>query len=224
MHLVDRQAGFLGSTPIVGGTVPLAVGAAWAAKQRGEQRIAVAFFGDGTFEEGVVHESLNFAALKKLPVIFVCENNLYSVYTSLENRQPDRSISTLAAAHGWNAAEGDGNDVFEVSALARQCIDNIKSGDGPQFLELRTYRWLEHCGPFDDDNLGYRPEKELDSWKARCPLNNLRQQMTESSSSILSDLDVIEKKVCKEIDLAFEFAAESAFPCASNNDAYLYAD
>src|SRR3972149_11018294 len=130
MHLIDLDVGFMGATPIVGGTVPLAVGAAWAARLQAQDRLGVAFFGDGCFEEGVMHESLNFASLHQLPVLFVCENNNFSVYTPLRERQPARSIHAVAQAHGWRAWSGDGNDVEAVSAVAREAVNCGGGGEG----------------------------------------------------------------------------------------------
>ena len=170
MHLIDLDAGFMGATPIVGGTVPLAVGSAWAARLQRQPRVTVVFFGDGCFEEGVVHESLNFAALHKLPIVFVCENNQFSVYTRLNERQPERPIYPIAAAHGMSAVSGNGNDLDAVLGLARAAIGRARAGAGPQFLELHTYRWREHCGPNFDDNLGYRSDAEVSAGLADCPI------------------------------------------------------
>jgi len=177
MHLMDLEVGFIASTPIVGGTVPVAVGDAWAAKLKKEKRTIVVFFGDGCFEEGVVHESLNFAKLHNLSIIFVCENNYYSVYTKLSERQPERMISSIVAAHGITTQQSDGNDVNKVIDCARKAKSNIINGLGPQFIELSTYRWLEHCGPFDDDHLNYRPLGELKKWKDQCPIIKLISEL-----------------------------------------------
>ena len=172
MHLIDLDAGFMGATPIVGGTVPLAVGSAWASWLKGERRVSAVFFGDGCFEQGVVYESLNFAALHKLPIVFVCENNDFSVYTRITERQPDRPIYQLAQAQGINACMGDGNDVEEVFSLSKSAFERAREGDGPQFIELSTYRWREHCGPNYDNNIGYRKVSEFKSWLNFRPLQN----------------------------------------------------
>jgi pyruvate dehydrogenase E1 component alpha subunit len=177
MHLIDLAAGFGGSTPIVGGTVPIAVGAAWAMKLQGKSSVVVSYLGDGCFEEGVVHESWNFALLHKLPIVFVLENNNYSVYTQLNQRQPARPIAGVAAAHGMFTRTGDGNRVLEVQALAQQAVDYARAGFGPAFIELATHRIPEHCGPFNDDHLGYRQCVELETWLARCPLQLAKQQL-----------------------------------------------
>ena len=165
MHLTDQAAGFIGATPIVGSTVPIAVGAALTSQLHEEGRLVVIFLGDGAMEAGVVHESLNFAVLKNLPVLFACENNLYSVYSPLEVRQPpQRSLSQLAAGHGIQTMLVDGNDVCAVFEASSKACQSIRSGNGPIFLEMPTYRWREHCGPNYDNDIGYRTEEEFESW------------------------------------------------------------
>ncbi|HIO55582.1 MAG TPA: thiamine pyrophosphate-dependent dehydrogenase E1 component subunit alpha, partial [Candidatus Marinimicrobia bacterium] len=161
MHLVDLAVGYLGSAPIVGSTIPIAVGTAFGSTMRGDSRVTVAFFGEGASEEGVFHESLNFALLKKLPIIFVCENNLYSVYSSMEVRQPRvREVYEVARGHGIESRQGDGNDVDEVYEMTKRAVDKARKGGGPTFLEFKTYRWREHCGPLYDNDIGYRTESE----------------------------------------------------------------
>src|SRR5260221_8285353 len=146
MHLIDREAGFIGAVPIVGSTIPIGVGTAFSAYLKGQSRLSVIFFGDAATETGVFYESLNFAAIHKLPVVMVCENNLYSVLTPLDVRRPaGQEIFQLAQGHGVWSRQGDGNDVEQVYALAEQAIAHARGGHGPAFLELKTYRWLEHC-------------------------------------------------------------------------------
>ncbi|WP_455204736.1 thiamine pyrophosphate-dependent dehydrogenase E1 component subunit alpha [Kaarinaea lacus] len=223
MHLIDQSAGFMGSTPIVGGTVPIAVGSAWAAQLRGEDRITVVYFGDGCFEEGVVHESLNFAALKQLPIVFVCENNEFSVYTKLSQRQPQRTITSVAQAHGLMAYEGDGNNALTVSTLARYAIAQARQGQAPQFLELKTHRWREHCGPFFDDNLGYREKGELNQWMQRCPIKTAENQLTQDEVLDEVKISQLEKTIKAEIDEAFRFALESIVPQLDELESSIYA-
>lgn len=222
MHMIDVAAGFLGAVPIVGATLPLAVGAAWAARLKGEDRVIAVFFGDGTFEEGVMHESLNFAALHKLPVLFVCENNGYSCYTPLSARQPDRSIHGIAAAHGCVTLTADGNDAIAVNAAAQRAVGDLRAGGRPAFLECQTYRWLEHCGHNDDDHLGYRPAGELAQWQANCPL-----QRMETAVRAMAGGDALiaaaEAAVAAEIDAAFRAARAGAAPQVGDLPGYLYA-
>ncbi len=213
MHLTDISAGFLGATPIVGGTIPIAVGVAFGSVMRGEQRVAVVFFGDAASEEGVFHESINFAALKKLPVVFVCENNLYSVQSPLSVRQPEgREIFWLARGHGVDSFQGDGNDVVEVYKLAEQAIHKARQGGGPTFLEFKTYRWREHCGPYYDYDLGYRTESEVEEWKQRCPIKKLEEQLLRDGVLCNQDIEDMVTNLEFEIEEAVAFAKESSFP------------
>lgn len=223
MHLIDQSVGFIGSTPIVGGTVPLAVGSAWAAKLKNESRISVVYFGDGCFEEGVVHEAMNFAALHKLPVVFVCENNGYSVYTNLQQRQPNREIHVVAEAHGLSAYVGDGNDVTQVSTIAQYAITQARENQGPQFLEFHTHRWREHCGPYYDDDLGYREEGELDYWLQRCPVSLAKKILMENNIITEYEIQNIEQALDMEITQAFEYALQSATPTLSEIGESVYA-
>lgn len=217
MHLIDLDAGFMGATPIVGGTVPLAVGSAWAATLQGKNRVSVVFFGDGCFEEGVIHESMNFAALHQLPVIFVCENNGFSVYTRFAERQPARPIFRVAEAHGLSAYAGDGNDVEAVLALANAAVDSARQGKGPQFIELRTYRWREHCGPNFDDDLNYRSVAEMEQGMKDCPVSRYSSRLALSNPAHGDECKRLEREIGDEIAAAFDFAQSSAEP--SSNDA-----
>lgn len=213
MHLVDLSVGFLGATPIVASTIPIAVGAAFGTMMRGEPQVTVAFFGEAATEEGAFHESLNFAVLKNLPVIFVCENNLYSVYSPLSVRQPKgREVYALAGGHGVENHQGDGNNVAEVFALAERAIRKARRGGGPTFLEFKTYRWREHCGPHYDNNLGYRTEAEFLKWKQRCPIEQLKGQLLKEAVLCDRELDDMTRELHTEISEAFDFAKQSPFP------------
>ncbi|BBN90426.1 thiamine pyrophosphate-dependent dehydrogenase E1 component subunit alpha [Azospira sp. I09] len=211
MHLIDPEAGFMGAVPIVASTIPLAVGAAWAAQLKNSDQVSVAFFGDGAFEEGVVHESLNFALLHHLPMVFVCENNLYSVYTRLDQRQPERPIHGVAAAHGCQVATADGNDVAAVVDTATQAIAQARQGKGPVFLEFSTYRWREHCGPDYDDDLGYRPQGELQDWQQHCPIQRLANQL-KASGTDRTFFQEAKDTVDAEVAAAFQTALDAAPP------------
>jgi len=222
MHMIDLAAGFLGAVPIVGATVPLAVGAAWAARLRGEDKVIAVFFGDGTFEEGAVYESINFAVLHRLPVLFVCENNLYACYTRLSTRQPDRPIHAVAAACGCKAMTADGNDVLAVFDVASSAVADLRSGSQPIFLECATYRWREHCGPNIDDDLDYRPQAEVDEWKAACPVNRLTTilgTMPEGQYFMAN----AEREIAEEINAAFAGALAGDIPQQADLPGYLYA-
>lgn len=225
MHLVDLAVGFLGATPIVGSAIPIAVGTALGAAMRGESRVSVIFFGEGATEEGVFHESLNFASLRRLPIVFVCENNLYSVYSPLSVRQPPgREVFQLAQGHSIESYQADGNDVIEVSRLAHQAVRNARQGGGPTFLEFKTYRWREHCGPYYDNDLGYRTAKEFDEWRERCPVEGLRRQLTSNGFASDRQLDEITAELGREIEDAVAFAKGSPMPDQSMLYDSVYAD
>lgn len=224
MHLIDRAAGFLGAVPIVGSTIPIGVGAAFSAILQGRRRLSVIFFGDAATETGVFHESLNFAAIHKLPVVMVCENNLYSVLTPLRWRRPDgREIAQLAGGHGVLALQGDGNDADAVWELAGTAVEHARSGRGPAFVELATYRWLEHCGPNDDQHLGYRPPGELEAWKARDPLKRYAERLRTRGLVTEAELTATASAINTEIDEAVAFARSSPFPPRQELGEHVYA-
>jgi len=207
MHLIDTSVGFMGSTAIVGNTIPVAVGLALEKKLTRKKSIACVFFGDGATEEGAFYESVNFAIIHSLPILFICENNLYSVYSGLEVRQPvDRKIYKMVRAMGISAQHGNGNDVEEVARKVKHAKTMILKSGGPQFLEFDTYRWREHCGPNFDNNIGYREESEFLKWKKKDPLKNFYSE--NSQKYINKKIDTISQ----EIDDAHQFADDSKFP------------
>ncbi len=222
MHLIDKTVGFMGSTAIVGNTIPIAVGLALSIQLKGTNNISCVFFGDGAIEEGVFYESVNFAVLKNLPVLFICENNLYSVYSPLGVRQPaNRKIHEMVKALGIEATSGNGNNVSEVHKMTNNAVEKIKAGNGPQFIEFSTYRWLEHCGPNFDNDIGYRTEKEFKDWKEKDPV-----QFCENEILNLTDNEV--KKYHNDaqtiVKAAFEFAKNSPFPDPDEAHTGLFAD
>ena len=224
MHLVDQAVGFLGATPIVGATIPIAVGAAFGEKMAGTPRLTVVFFGEGATEEGVFCESLNFAALQNLPIVFVCENNQYSVYSPLSVRQPaDRDLGLIARGHGLAYAHGDGNDVLEVCEIAGAAIQDARSDLGPSVLEFDTYRWLEHCGPYDDDHLHYRPEADVAYWKARCPIARLGEKMVADGTASPGDLERMREELTQEIEAVLAGVRKEHAPAADELLSYVYA-
>jgi TPP-dependent pyruvate/acetoin dehydrogenase alpha subunit len=224
MHLIDPSVGFLGAVPIVGSTIPIGVGAAFASVLENDPRLVVIFFGDAATEAGVFHESLNFAAIHRLPVVMVCENNLYSVLSPLDCRKPrEREIFHLAQAHGVLSLQGDGNDVEAVYGLAGRAVAHARAGEGPAFLELKTYRWLEHCGPLDDRHLGYRPDGELEAWVARDPLRLHANRVEASGVMTAGDIEAVRQAIAREIDDAVAFAKASPFPGRDQLAAHVYA-
>lgn len=215
MHLIDESAGFMGSTAIVGGTVPVGVGLAYGMKLKKSGQVSCVFHGDAVVETGVFFESANFAILKSLPVLFLCENNLYSVYSPLSVRQPGgRSVSAMVAGLGMRSESGDGNDVREVYEKVSRALAAIRAGGGPQFLEFSTYRWLEHCGPNYDNHIGYRTQAEYENWRALEPI--ARFQAALLSGGIISDIQVEEMDAAVALEVAEAFAfAEAAAPPAT---------
>lgn len=212
MHLVDPQHGIPGSTAIVGGSIPLAVGAALSSHLQDNNRVAVAFFGDGASEEGSFHESLNFAALHRLPVVFVCENNFYATNSPVTARQPAVGIAEKGTAYGITNKIIDGNDTLSVYLAAERAVARARSGQGPTLLECHTYRWKGHVGPQCDVDQGCRPLMELESWKKRCPVAALRTKLCADGTATDAELTSIEQEVAAEVTIAFSFAKESAFP------------
>ena len=225
MHLVDLNSGFFSAVPIVGSSIPVAVGVAWAFKLKKSSNIVTVFLGDGATEEGVFFESLDFASLKKVPILFVCENNLYSVYSQLDVRQTHgRKISTLAESHGIKSFTGDGNNVHQVSELTKEAVKYIKNNNAPAFIELDTFRWLEHCGPNNDDYLGYRKKGELDQWIKRDPIETYKSRMIEEKKITLNEIIQNIEVISNEIDEAFKFAKDSPFPDQSILNQHIYKD
>lgn len=207
MHLVDLSAGVFGSSAVVGTTIPHAVGYAYAVKLRREPRVVLCVFGDGAVDEGVFYESLNFAALKRLPVLFVCENNGYAIHTHQRLRQRLPEICARAAALGIPAERIDDGDVLAIERRARAAADAMRGTDaGPFFLECLTYRWKEHVGPGEDYALGYRDRAEAEPWMRNDQVQLVAARVDDAARR------AIESEVEAEIADAFSFAASSPFP------------
>ncbi|HAT34192.1 MAG TPA: acetoin dehydrogenase [Rhodospirillaceae bacterium] len=223
MHLFDTDAGLELSVPIVGSSIPLSVGAALAFKQNAESSVAVPIIGDAAIEEGVFHESMNFARLYDLPVVFVCENNLFSIYTHLDQRQPVRPIEDLAKAHDVPAVTADGNDVENVLQITSEAVERARDGGGPSFLVFETYRWREHCGPNYDNAIGYRTENEFEEWKRRCPIELARERLLDSG--VMDDManSALIDRLQVQIDASFESAINAPLPVPENAPLYVYA-
>jgi len=212
MHLASPDIGLPGSSAIVAGIIPLAAGAALAHSMQKKDRVSVAFFGDGAANEGVFYESLNFAALKKLPVIFVCENNLYSTHMPVSACLADTDICKKAEALGVPAIQVDGNDVVQVFNAARKVIENGRRGGGPGFLECMTYRWRGHVGPNYDLEKGLRSKKELDYWMSRCPIKTLEEFLLNHGTISESEKHQIYRGIDEETEEALIFAKQSPYP------------
>lgn len=213
VHLNAPEVGFIASSAILGQTMAVATGSAWAFAMDGSSRIAVSFFGDGAAEEGIFHETLNFAAVKRVPVLFVCENNLYSTHTSLEVRQPRGvAIWERAATYQMPAQLVDGNDVFAVRDAAAEAVAWCRAGKGPAFLECSTYRWREHVGPNWDYDAGYRTRAEVEAWMARCPIQRAAAALLAEGACTEDDLAHWRAEQRQEIEAAVAAAKLAPFP------------
>jgi TPP-dependent pyruvate/acetoin dehydrogenase alpha subunit len=212
MHLLASEVGILGTVPMVAATIPISVGAALGSVMKNNDRVSVSFFGDGATEEGSFHESLNFASLKNLPVIFVCENNFFSSHLVLSERQPADNIYQAAEIHNMPGIRVDGNNVTEVLLASREAVKRARDGVGPTLMECRTYRWRGHVGPGWDLDAGIRSEAELEAWMKMCPIGTLEAQMLQSG--ILSDdeLGHTRSQVVREVALAESFAKDAPYP------------
>ncbi len=217
VHLNDPEAGVIASSAILGQTMAVAVGTALAFTMDGRDQVAVTFFGDGTVEEGIFHETLNFAVMRRAPVLFVCENNGFSTHTRLEVRQPASvSIHARAASYGMPSRLVDGNDVFAVHAAAREAVAHARRGAGPFFLECTTYRWREHVGPQWDFDKGYRTKAEVDAWIARCPIRSASERLLSEGVCTQQRIAAMERASQIEVDEAVAAARAASFPAVED--------
>ena len=223
MHLMDHQVGMVLSVPIVSSSIPLAVGHALANKIDNKPLLTLSFFGDAAVEEGVFHESMNFATLKQLPMIFVCENNLFSVYTPLNKRQPYRALTDVAVAHQMEAIEIDGNDVFTVSSVLGELISDIRQRPRPVFIVLNTYRYFEHCGVDNDNHLAYRDVAEYELWKQRDPVYLAIDHLLEAGIVSHKDMKSMHECIKKEVRAAFDYAESAPLPTPEMAKKHVYA-
>jgi TPP-dependent pyruvate/acetoin dehydrogenase alpha subunit len=225
MHLIAPDIGMLGAAPIVAGTISLALGAALSSRIRDDNSVTVSFFGDGATNEGVLFESMNFAALKKLPIIFVCENNLYATHMPVSECRPDCNIVEIAKPFGISNGRVNGNDVLEVYNIAIKAVELCKKNQGPFFIEAMTYRLRGHVGP--DDNIqgthtDIRSPEEIHLWKKKDPIDNFEKRLLDDS--VLNELEIsdIKNEVNQAIQNAHVFASESSYPQESELNAYVF--
>ena len=212
MHIADMSLGILGANGIAGGGLPIAVGAGWSAKWRGTDQVTACFFGDAASNNGTFHESLNLAALHKLPVIFICENNQFGISVCQTKHQAITDISIRSTSYDMPGVTIDGNDVVAVYETTAKAVKRARIGEGPTLIECKTYRWRGHHE--GDPNLGtrYREKKDIDSWKLKCPIERLGKDMIKNRKTTKKALEAIEKDVLKQMDDAVAFAREADFP------------
>ena len=212
MHLSFPAVGFIGSSAIVAGSISPAVGAALAFSIQKTDSVSVVFFGDGATNEGVWYESLNFAALKKLPIVFVCENNLYSTHVHISDHLADTDIQKKANIFRMRGVQVNGNDVIEVFNVAKKAVRDARRGKGPTLIECMTYRWRGHVGPNDDLETGLRSKEELSYWKEKGPIKKLGKLLLNRNFLSKSEFLQIRREVEKEVDESLMFAKKSPFP------------
>lgn len=216
MHLCSPDHGILGTSSIVAGSLGIAAGTALAEKIKGTSRLTVVFHGDGVPEEGIWHEAANISNLELLPILFICENNLYCTHLGLDQRRKKDNILEVAKAHGFYCQEVDGNNVLAVYSAAREAETRIRAGKGPCYIECRTYRWRGHVGPNDDLNVGLRDKEEVKAWKTRCPVLNFSNFLVQKG--ICSEIDILdlERSAKDEVEDAVAFAEASPYPEVSD--------
>jgi pyruvate dehydrogenase E1 component alpha subunit len=225
MHIIDPSNGMIGSAPIVAGTISLAVGAALASKIRKDKRVTVSFFGDGAAGEGVLYESLNFASLKKLPIIFACENNYYATHMPIRECRVDNAIYKIAEPFCIEACQADGNDVLQVYETARNAVKKCRENQGPVFLEFLTYRLRGHVGP--DDNIqgvhtDIRPKEEVEEWLRRDPIKKFERYLVDNHVLEKNDLERTKKEVQGEVSEAHLYAKQSPKPDGKELTNYVF--
>jgi TPP-dependent pyruvate/acetoin dehydrogenase alpha subunit len=220
MHIADFSVGMLGANGIVGGGIPHAVGAAWSCKYKKNGRVAVAFFGDGAANEGSFHESLNLAAVWKLPVVFVCENNVYGFSTHYRRVTPIVNIADRASSYGICGAVIDGMAALDVYHAAEDAVARARRGDGPTLIECKTYRYMGHSR---FENPSYRTKEELESWKLRDPITGFAHVLASMFGVDRDELEAIDCTVAEEIEHAVAYAEQSADTEARDYEQYVYA-
>jgi len=225
MHLYSLDNNVLGTAPIVAGTISLAVGSALASRIKRERKVTVSFFGDGATGEGVLYESLNLASLMKLPVLFVCENNLYSTHMPIKECRHKNNIYQTAVPFGIQCYRIDGNDVLKVYETAKKAVAECKSGRGPVFIECLTYRMRGHVGPNDNvqgQQTDIRPEKEINKWNKKDPVKRFEKYLMSSKIISNAGLEKIKNNAIKEVSDAYEFMEKSPYPNKSELINYVF--
>lgn len=223
MHLFAPEVGVLGTVPLVAATIPLAVGTALASRLRKDGAVSVSFFGDGATEEGHFHESMNLAAVYKLPVIFVCENNFYASHLGLLERRAADNIVRSGDAHGVPAEAVDGNDVGAVIEAATRAVARARAGEGPSLIECRTFRWRGHVGASFDMDVGVRRKDELDAWIAKDPVARLRRHL-KGLGTAAEFFDRVDREAADEVEAAIAFARSSPNPPAEELYRHVYTE
>jgi pyruvate dehydrogenase E1 component alpha subunit len=221
LHMIDTELGFLGANGIVGGGIPIAGGAALQFKRTGSDAVAVSFFGDGASNEGSFHETMNMAALWKLPILFVCENNLYGEFTRQSEHMVLKDVADRAPAYGMPGVVVDGNDVIAVREVTKVAVERARNGDGPTLIETKTYR---HRGHFEGDMAKYRPKEEVEEWMKRDPLLTFSTWLSTERDASKADLADVRSRVDTRLEVAIAWAEEQAHPLAEDALNHVYVE
>ena len=224
MHIVDTSVGHIGSSSIVGGGIPIGTGLALATHMKKQDHVSVVFLGDGAADEGVLYESVNFAILKKLPVIYIYENNQFSVCSRVSARQAGEIIFHATPPEYMFTKTVDGNAVLEVYEATRKAVLRARNGQGPSFIECKTYRMRGHAGAGSDASLGYRSAEEISFWESKCPVTTFREELVEKGMLTQKEIQDMEESIDFEIDDAFRFAQESSLPKGEHILKYLFSE
>jgi 2-oxoisovalerate dehydrogenase E1 component len=222
MHLFSPEVGLMGTTGIVGPNILQAAGAGYTFKLLKTDRVSVAFFGDGAVSNGAFHEGINLATIWQLPVLFVCENNLYATEVAFSNATRNPHVANRGPAYGLPGVAVDGNDVLAVYATAHEAVERARSGGGPTLIECRTYRTRSHAEGMRD--VGYRTKDEVDAWKTQDPIQRLRQHLLSRGDTSAAELDSVEAEVQAQVEDAAEFAKASAWPDPATANQHIYSE
>jgi pyruvate dehydrogenase E1 component alpha subunit len=223
MHIADPDLGIIGANGIVGGGIPIATGCGLSSLMRKSGQVTVCFFGDGASNQGSFHESLNLASVWKLPVIYLCENNLYAVTTHQSRQQAIKDIAVRAGSYGMTGLTVDGNDAFAVFAAVEEAARQARAGDGPTLLEAKTYRWYGHCEA-DPPTTLYRTREEEEAWKAKDPIVRLRERLVSEGMATAGEIERWDADAAEEVEAAIRFARESPEPSVESAREGVYAN
>jgi pyruvate dehydrogenase E1 component alpha subunit len=212
MHIADMEVGMLGAMGIVGSGAPIAVGAALAAKQRKSGQAVICFFGDNATNTGAFHESANFASLHKLPLVFVCENNLYGISVSIERHAAVKDIAERASGYGMPGVIVDGNDVVAVHDVVGKAVRDARAGKGPTLVECKTYRWRGHFEGDPNQGTRYRAKEEMARWMKRCPIKRLKGRILKQKLTTEKEIEKLDRDALQSVEDALVYANESPFP------------
>jgi TPP-dependent pyruvate/acetoin dehydrogenase alpha subunit len=219
MHIADVTAGNLGANGVVGGGIPIATGAGLSCKMRQTDQVVLCFFGDGATNQGVFHESLNMAATWRLPVVYICENNLYGMSVAVKVAFPTPDIYIRAAAYCMPGEVVDGMDVLAVKEVISKAVSRARGGEGPTLIECKTYRYFGHSR---SDPRAYRTKEEEADWREKCPIRRFRQRLLDEKIATAGELEQIESQVQEEIEAAVKFALDAPYPSVDSLKEDLY--